>query len=160
MLDDVQRRTLKLSVHEAIRLAGGQENAVNVSGRIKRPTAFSEYGNPKEPDRHIPIDVAIEIDAFNPEPVITAAMAGALGYGLVSLPSAKVRGSEMGALARSIKEAAESISALSEAMSYGGKPRAEVRAKAIKELRESVAASLEAIARLEQAALQERAVEE
>jgi len=150
MLDELQRRTLKLRVHEAIRLAGGQENAVNVSGRIKRPTAFSEYGNPKEPDRHIPIDVAIEIDAFNPEPLITAAMAEQLGFGLVSLPGTRLRGSPMGALALAIKEAAESIAAVSDVTATGAELNPRRRDKAIKELRESVAASLEAIARLEQ----------
>ncbi len=150
MISDVQRRTLKVEVHKAVALAGGQENAVNVNGRIKRPTAFSEYGNPNEPDRHIPVDVAVELDQFNPEPVIVRAMARLLGYGLVSLPGARLRGSTMGALALAIKESAESIAAVSDVTSMGSELTPRVREKAIKELREAVAAGIEALARLEQ----------
>jgi hypothetical protein len=75
MLDDLERRALKSVVGHAVKLAGGQDNAVNVNSRIGRAAAFSDYANHALTDRHCPIDVAIEIDQFNAEPLILKTMA-------------------------------------------------------------------------------------
>lgn len=87
MLSEIERRTLKTVVGHAVKTAGGQENAVNVNSRINRPAAFSDYANAALEDRHCPIDVAVELDQFNPEPLILKAMARLAGHAVVRLPA-------------------------------------------------------------------------
>lgn len=86
MLDELDRRLLKEVVGLAVRTAGGQENAVNVTTRINRPAAFSDYANKDLDNRQCPIDVALELDQFNPEPLILRTMARMAGHALVQLP--------------------------------------------------------------------------
>jgi hypothetical protein len=86
MLSDLERRALKNVVGHAVKLAGGQENAVNVTSRISRAAAFSDYANAALEDRHCPIDVAIELDQFNVEPLILKTMARMTGQALIPLP--------------------------------------------------------------------------
>lgn len=149
-LSDLQRRNLKSWVRTAVECAGGQVNAANVSGRIDRPESFSDYGNAEQPARHCPIDVAVDIDLFNGDPIITRHMAELLGYGLVKLPTPHTRGAVMGALARSIKEAADSISALSDVSADGHEKCTKHIDRAIREVEESIIASLEVVSRLKQ----------
>lgn len=53
MLTDLERRALKSVVGHAVKTAGGQENCVNVTTRIQRAAAFSDYANHAYPvDTH------------------------------------------------------------------------------------------------------------
>jgi hypothetical protein len=148
MLTDLERRNLKVAVGMAIKLAGGQVNAANVSGRIDRPATFSDYANTTMMDRAMPVDVAVEVDQFNGKPLILAKMAGMLGFKLVSLPGRQLSASPMGALHRSIKEAGEAIAAIIEVEGYGGKPKPDARQNGIQQIDEAVEALLEAKERL------------
>lgn len=148
MLTDLDRNGIKAKVGLAVKLAGGQENAANVTTRIARHATFSEYGNARLVDRHVPIDVAIEIDQFNGRPMIIAHAAALLGFKLVSLPSARIAGSEMGALVRLIKEAGEALTAISDRMSVGAQAHTVTDQAVLKELDEMIEAALEVRERL------------
>lgn len=117
MLSLTFRRELKGVVKMAIADAGGQENCANVSGRIKRHVAFSEYANLSLDDRHIPLDVAVEVDAFNGNGRIIGAAARMLGFVLVKLPHVAVSGSRLGRVtAQAMKETSEVFSTLGDAL--------------------------------------------
>ena len=111
------RTELKGVVKLAITEAGGQENAANVSGRIKRHSAFSEYANADVADRVMPIDVAIELDAFNGNGRIVGAMARMLGFVLVRLPQVALSGTRLGRLTgQAMKETADVFATLGDAL--------------------------------------------
>lgn len=145
MLTDLERRNLKARVGMAVKLAGGQDNAANVSARIDRPATFSDYANPSVGNRHVPIDVAVEIDQFNGQPLIVGAAARMLGYELVHLPGTS---RSMTALALSIKEGAEAIAAISEMIDEGARTPGPDRERIVREIDEAVRAFLEARARV------------
>lgn len=147
-LSDDQRNTLKSFVRAAVKASGGQENARNVTGRVTRAASFSDYGNAAHFNRHMPIDIAVEVDMFNGDPSITRAMAELQGFALIPMPGGKLKGSVLGSLARAVKEAAESISVLSEALSFGGKLLPHLRERAIREVEEAIVAAYEVLARL------------
>jgi hypothetical protein len=148
MLIDLQRRGLKVIVGLAVKLAGGQENAVNVTSRIQRHATFSDYGNTRLPDRHVPIDVAVEIDQFNGKPLVVKAMAQLLGFWLTPIPSVAVTGSSMGALCCVAKEAGEAIAAISEFVDAGGTMEADRKKKVVREVDDAIEALLAVRARL------------
>lgn len=117
MLTQMFGREIKGVVKLAIVEAGGQENCANVSGRIKRAAAFSDYANPAIDDRHIPLDVALEIDAFNGNGRIIRAAARMLGFVLVRLPDAVLNGSRLGRVgAQALKETSDVFASLGEAL--------------------------------------------
>lgn len=91
------RRWLKKIVKGSVRKAG-QEALASISTRIQRAAAFSDYGNTELPDRHMPIDVAIEVDAYNGDQRIIEAMARLLGCIVVKLPASSLLGSKLGKL--------------------------------------------------------------
>ena len=104
---------VKLAVHEA----GGQENCANVSGRIRRAAAFSDYANPQLDDRHIPLDVAVELDSFNGNGRILRAAAALLGFVLVRLPEVTRSGTRLGRLTgQAMKETADVFASLGDAL--------------------------------------------
>lgn len=148
MLTDIERRNLKVTVGMAVKLAGGQENAANVSGRIERPATFSDYSNTTMMNRAAPVDVAVEIDQFNGKPLIIGKMAEMVGCRLVSLPSRQTSESSFGVLHKSIKEASEAIAAICEMEGYGGKPKGAARQNAMTQIDEAIEAFLEARERL------------
>lgn len=120
MLTDLERRMLKSVVGLAVKTAGGQENAVNVNSRIGRAAAFSDYANPLLEDRHCPIDVAVELDQFNPEPLVLRAMARLTGHVLVALPEVAGSASPLGRVTgRALKEVGEVFSTLGRQLDDG-----------------------------------------
>jgi len=113
MIGPLFRRELKGVVKLAVVEAGGQENCANVSGRIRRAAAFSDYANPALEDRHIPLDVAVELDAFNGNGRILGAAAALIGFVLARLPEVALGESRLGKVtARAMKECAEVFSHL------------------------------------------------
>ena len=113
MLTELERRALKSVVGLAVKTAGGQENAVNVTTRIHRAAAFSDYANVALEDRHCPIDVAVELDQFNAEPVILKAMARLAGHVLVKLPAATSSDQPLARISgRAMKEVADVFATL------------------------------------------------
>lgn len=143
------RTELKGVVKLAIAQAGGQENAANVSSRIKRHSAFSEYANPEVAERVMPIDVAVEIDAFNGNALIVSAMARQLGYVVVAAPGVAHATSDIMALCKIATESGEAVAAFGQARADGVITVAE--AKTVRQqLHEAVVAFLELDARLAQ----------
>ncbi len=111
------RTELKGVVKLAVVEAGGQENCANVSGRIRRAAAFSDYANAALDDRHIPLDVAVEIDAFNGNGRILKAAAALLGFVLFRLPEVALNGASLGKLTgKAMKECADVFSRLGDMM--------------------------------------------
>lgn len=120
MIGPMFRTALKGVVKLAVVEAGGQENCANVSGRIKRAAAFSDYANPTLEDRHIPLDVALELDAFNGNGRILKAAVAMLGYVMVRLPDVTLCGSKLGRVtARAMKECADVFSDMGQMLEDG-----------------------------------------
>ncbi len=72
---------LKAATRDAVGMAGGPQRAAHISrGTASR---LCEYGSPACDDRFIPVDVAMALEADIGAPVISRAMADALGYDLV-----------------------------------------------------------------------------
>lgn len=113
MIGPMFRTELKGVVKLAVVEAGGQENCANVSGRIRRAAAFSDYANPAIEERHIPLDVAVELDAFNGNGRILRAAAALLGFVLVRLPEVAHGSSRLGRVtAQAMKECGDVFSRL------------------------------------------------
>lgn len=119
MLSHMFRTELKGVVKLAVVEAGGQENCANVSARIKRAAAFSDYANPAIEDRHLPIDVALELDAFNGNGRIVGAMARALGFLLIRVPQGRGPAKVMEASGRSAQEMGALMMELGQALADG-----------------------------------------
>lgn len=114
------RRELKGVVKLAVVEAGGQENCANISSRIRRPAAFSDYANLAVEERHIPLDVAVELDAFNGNGRLIRAAAGLLGFVLVRLPEVARGVTHLGRVtAQAMKECSDVFSRLAEALDDG-----------------------------------------
>lgn len=120
MLKSMFRTELKGVVKLAVVEAGGQENCANVSSRIKRAAAFSDYANPAHDDRHIPLDVALELDAFNGNGRILKAAVAMLGFVMVRLPDVMLSGSKLGRVtAQAMKECSDVFSDMGEMLEDG-----------------------------------------
>ena len=141
------RTELKGIVRLAIAEAGGQENAANVSGRIKRHSAFSEYGNADIAERVMPIDVAVELDSFNGNARIIGAMARMVGHVVVKAPDASMALNDMAALCRLATESSEAIAGFGTAAADGAVSLAEARIVR-RQLHDMVVAALELDQRL------------
>ena len=141
------RTELKGVVKLAIAEAGGQENAANVSSRIKRHSAFSEYANPAVTERVMPIDVAVELDAFNGNARIVTAMARQLGFVVVPAPHVALATCEVSALCKLATESAEAIAEFGKARADGTITPEEAR-QVRQQLHEMFVAGLELDARL------------
>ena len=129
MLTELERRALKSVVGLAVKTAGGQENAVNVTSRISRHVAFSEYANPEIGDRHCPIDVAVELDQFNATPLILKAMARMTGHELIALPRVVGDDSPLGQISgAALKEVGEVFATLGKQLEDGKISRLEDQA--------------------------------
>lgn len=151
MLNDLERRGLKSVVRVAVKEAGGQENCAAVSSRIKRAAAFSDYGNDEVADRHIPLDVAVEIDRFNKNGRIVRAAARTLGFLLVAMPSRRVAGSTFDVLTTAIKEGSEGVAAVTPLLAAGHDATLSParREHTITQIDEAIEAFLELRARLQ-----------
>lgn len=143
--------TVKATTAEAIRDAGGNKVCAAAVTRIDRVATFSDYANEAEFKRVIPLDTAIELDAFNMRagraPRFTALAAEQLGFFLARSPRAGDAACDVSALCRVAKESAEAISAMSEAMADGVIMPGEARS-VITEIEEAEAAFASFKARL------------
>lgn len=150
MIAPLFRTELKGVVKLAVVEAGGQENCANVSGRIKRAAAFSDYANAALDDRHIPLDVAVELDAFNGNGRILRSAAALLGFVLVKLPEVGASFQKLGRLsAQAMKECSDVFSRLADVLDDG-----EVKPEELPEFEREVD---EAIAKLVRLKMQVRA---
>jgi hypothetical protein len=150
-MQDIERRGLKAVTAIAVKEAGGQENCAAVSGRIKRAAAFSDYANPEHPERVIPLDVAVELDAFNRNGRLIRAAARLVGFDLIPLPSARMERTASSALLRMVKENSEATGAAADCaalLDVGKSPSAAQRMTALRELDEASEAILAMRARL------------
>ncbi len=71
---------LKTAVLVVVRKLGGLDAAATCC-RVGA-TNLQQYGSQAHPDRHIPADVILDLEAIAGEPIITAALARAQGYRL------------------------------------------------------------------------------
>ena len=114
---------VKAVTGEAINDAGGNKVCAATASRIDRHATFSDYANPNEIKRVIPLDTAIELDAFNlraGKPARHIELAAAeLGFFLARAPEADPEASDVAGLCRISQESADAISALSRAMADG-----------------------------------------
>lgn len=144
MLTDIERRGLKAVVTLAVKEAGGQENCAGL-GRIKRPAAFSDYGNRAVEDRHIPLDVAVEIDRFNSNGRLIRAAARLLGFLLIPMPRRDDRLTVVQAAVEVAKEGSEAIAAVAPYLSPDSRlpaPSASMRAHSLRQIDEAIEAML------------------
>lgn len=83
---------VKAATARAIADAGGNKVCAAAVTRIERVATFSDYANEAEIKRVIPLDTAIELDAFNSRagkpPQLIALAAAELGHVLIRLPQA------------------------------------------------------------------------
>jgi hypothetical protein len=131
-----ERRALKAAVRRSCKIAGGAAS-VQHSTRAGE-VDLSRYASTEHPDRHCPIDVAIELDREAGSPVIVSAMAALLGYRLVAEGAKGAEPLSMRDVAQVSTEAAQLISAVAEA-SVDGIDASEV-SNIDKEAEETVAA--------------------
>lgn len=141
MLTELDRLELKGVTRMSVTVAGGQENATNVSGRIERAATFSDYCNPARKEI-VALDVAIELDQFNGKPMLIGKAAGMLGCDLVKRPRVMPAPGDMAGLCKMAKESSEAIAAVSEAFGDGRITPAE-RQHVRAQLDEAVVAYLE-----------------
>jgi len=151
MLNELERRGLKAVVSVAVKEAGGQENCTAISSRIRRAAAFSDYANVEHPARHIPLDVAIEIDRFNRNGRLVRAGARLLGYLLIPMPRPRMDGSKVEVLAATIKETGEAVAAIAPYLDEASNrlPSPSHRCHTIRQIDEAIEALLAARARLD-----------
>lgn len=79
---DHERIALKAVTRRALQMAGGPDSFSQAT-RVKT-AALSKYGAGQEEASFLPIDVALDLDRDIGTPVVTEALASALGYRLVA----------------------------------------------------------------------------
>jgi hypothetical protein len=80
---ETERNGLKTAVKRLIVMLGGLDAAAT-STRVQRSN-LSEYGAVQLADRHMPIDVVLDLERLAGEPLITEALARAQGFALMPL---------------------------------------------------------------------------
>lgn len=146
---------LKSAVRRSTKLAGGQESVASVT-RVRSHVSIGRYGRPQDAE-HCPIDVAVDIDAEAGAPLITRAMADALGYVLIAKPPANADAEWVRHLGAIAQQAGEAMAKLGEAVSDDGAIDAEeirtlgLRA-AIREAMEALAGADAALREIEDTA--------
>ena len=75
---------LKAAVRSLLHAAGGEARAAELC-RVSKST-LSEYGNPRYPDRHIPVDVALDLERATGDMAVTGHMATEHNAILLQLP--------------------------------------------------------------------------
>jgi hypothetical protein len=149
-ISEVEVRSIKSATEAAYTLGGGVTafpalTRVNVSTLSKYASFNDEFT-----DSVIPCDVAVEADRRAKSPVITSAMARALGFRLVpdeDRPDESSPITEMDAI-RVMSEASDVLKAITEAREDGRVDALE-RKRIAKELRELIRAAEGALAKVE-----------
>lgn len=132
-----QRLALKAAVRRALKLAGGAASFQHAT-RVGE-SDLSRCASPDQADRHLPIDVALDLDGEAGSDVVLSAMAAARGYRLVREtpgPVGELTAVDLGLMAG---ECGDAVRALADAMADGRFDEAERRA-VHKEIEEAVAA--------------------
>ena len=147
MLTRLQRDELKAVADMAFKRAGGNLACSTIS-RIDRVATFSDYINPEIPNRAVPLDVAIDVDAYNlsrpgGRAWLVEAAARLLGFELVRRPTIAARAAQVDGLIRTARESAEAIAAGWDALADHAVTPAE-RADINRQFDEAVVAFLEA----------------
>lgn len=75
---------LKAAVRALLHAAGGEARAAELC-RVSKST-LSEYGNPRYADRHVPVDVALDLEQATGEALITGHMAAEHNAILLKIP--------------------------------------------------------------------------
>jgi hypothetical protein len=96
---------LKTAVRALLHACGGETRAAERC-RVSKST-LSEYGNPGHPDRHMPVDVALALEAACGELPVTEHMARAHGAVLLKLAPAEGNPQWLAHLTRIGKEASD-----------------------------------------------------
>lgn len=114
-------KVLKAATRRLVSECGGQESAALIEGMpITRHQSFSEAGSPAHPDRMLRVDVAVLLEADCGKPLVTAAMAKANGYALVSLHRVLAGRDPLGRItAQAMKETSEVFVRLGQALDDG-----------------------------------------
>lgn len=114
MLSALERAQLKGVADLAFKMAGGNKACAFIS-RIQRLATFSDYISIALEDRAVPLDVAIDIDAYNlsrgGEPWLLRAAAELIGHFIIKAPVIGAAGSTLDGLLQSAKETTEAIAA-------------------------------------------------
>lgn len=79
----MSREGLKTGVAVLLKRVGGLEAAASAT-RVG-VSKLSEYQSRRMEDRHMPVDVVLDLEAIAGEPLVTAALARAAGYRLVRI---------------------------------------------------------------------------
>lgn len=85
-LSDVQRQRLKAAIREQVSLSGGPEAAARIC-RIGA-ARLSGYGSLSEPDRYMPVDVAVDLARESGSAPVLDVMAALLGCVLIPVRGA------------------------------------------------------------------------
>lgn len=128
-----ERNDLKAATRQALQIARPSKFALVT--RADAPM-LSNYGSPSEPDRFIPIDVAVELCRDVGAPIIIEEMARLCGFKLVPLDPDEGGSITLDDVSRTLKETSEAVTSLADFAQ--GKPGA-ARA-AIREIDEGLAA--------------------
>ena len=99
-----QERAVKVAFLLLVEQLGGLDAAATVAG--KKRSALQEYGSLHHPDRFPPADVVMRLEALAGEPLVTAALARAAGFGL-AMDGAAGDGCEIAALGQMVRAAGE-----------------------------------------------------
>jgi hypothetical protein len=102
----LHRNSLKTHVRRLIALLGGIEAAATVT-RVGR-SRLAEYADVHAQDRHMPIDILLDLELAAGDPLVTAQLAAAQGY--VINPLQFGEGDVAEALARVSKDAGTTLS--------------------------------------------------
>jgi len=92
MLNDEEKLKIKAQTKLAIRDCGGQEAAVEATGRLERHQSLSDYGNAQMLNKYICIDSAIELDRFSGNARFAKLFASMNGGIFVPLPKGTAKG--------------------------------------------------------------------
>jgi hypothetical protein len=103
---DTERNALKTAYKRLLALVGGIDAAATVT-RVARSVLY-DYGVPQLADRHVPVDVLMDLERVAGTPVVTEALAGAQGYLL--LPITVGEGDVADALGRVSQSAGKTLS--------------------------------------------------
>lgn len=130
LFSDHVYQSLKTAMRQNVRAVGGQEVAATLS-RIGHFASFGRYCRRQDVE-HAPVDVALDLDHEAGEPHVLRAMAQALGYVVIPLPSATASPEWFAHAGRMATEAGQMLSGISDALADDGKvDAAEIRRLAL-----------------------------
>ena len=109
----MNRAALKTAVQVIVRQLGGLDAAATCC-RVGRSN-LGDYGSHAHPDRYIPADVILDLEAIAGEPIITTALARAQGYRLEPV-AARQTGDVVSPAQRLMRAAAELSAQLLDAL--------------------------------------------